>query len=672
MKTYSHVSVIMISRNEEQSVRKVIEGIRQKVPGAEILLVDSSTDHTAEIAESLGARVIKQIPARGYGPAMKVAMLTPTRDIIVTLDCDNTYPIETIPTLIAKIEEGYDVVGTSRLSRGKPQHMPWMNYVANEFFNLLASAVFLRRIHDSQTGMRAYRRGVLHKITFWWEGRTIPGMPMHFGAKGNSLPVELFLKPMSLGYRCVEIPIRYDQRFGETKLDRLNSAQWAAIRIFTSRFANRRIALTWIVIIAIAFFHIHNLTVYSPHWGYDSVAHTQYMRYIAEERRLPATGMDTSLVDNPPLYYIVGALILKLFGNFKWVQFFSFGMYLLDVVLLYRLIRQAPAHRYLKTAVPIFFALLPISLNFGYMLLNYSLAFFLSIVMLYLMLQEVQRKQLNRNEVILLALLASAGMLTALVAFSTLVLLLIFLLFFPYVHWKKRLAWFAMVVLLVSVTLAPYYQYRLTTVYDCFFCTTHRSKTATVLWQTYPLKFYHGFPFQALREPFMPNHATEGLPLLLHQTLFGDYFDYLVSRRLSYEIPPIKDDYIHTGAHFIDAQKIRRLTWLNYIGIPIALLLIGSLIRGVLDAMRYLWKRRPEHLPAFLLTTGILLASAQFMIYILQYPNYVNIHAGYLFSAVFMLCALLTYQIRRKWTAAIVSIVLLLHSVSSYYTFFLI
>ena len=67
------ISVAMISRNEEAAVGRVIADIQGAVPGAEIVLVDSSTDKTAEIAERAGARVIRQVPPRGYGPAMQAA-----------------------------------------------------------------------------------------------------------------------------------------------------------------------------------------------------------------------------------------------------------------------------------------------------------------------------------------------------------------------------------------------------------------------------------------------------------------------------------------------------------------------------------------------------------------------------------------------------------------------
>src|SRR5262245_1727011 len=98
----NNLTVAMITMNEEKAIAKVIGDIRRVTPEAEILVVDSSKDRTAEIAEELGARVIKQFPPKGYGPAMDLALRSGTGKVVVTLDCDDTYPTEDIPRL-AKI-----------------------------------------------------------------------------------------------------------------------------------------------------------------------------------------------------------------------------------------------------------------------------------------------------------------------------------------------------------------------------------------------------------------------------------------------------------------------------------------------------------------------------------------------------------------------------------------
>jgi glycosyltransferase involved in cell wall biosynthesis len=220
---FGDVSVVMISRDEEAAIAGVLEGIHTHLPGAEVILVDSSADRTPAIAEENGARVLRQFPPRGYGPAMERALLEPERAIVVTLDCDGTYPADRLPELVARIRDGADLVGTSRIDGHRPAAMPWPNYLANKAFNVFATIVFMRRIRDVHSGMRAYRRTMLHSIR--WQ------------ADAPALPVELLLTPIRLGFRVQEVPIPYAERLGETTLDRLASTVWTLKRIVNSRFA---------------------------------------------------------------------------------------------------------------------------------------------------------------------------------------------------------------------------------------------------------------------------------------------------------------------------------------------------------------------------------------------------------------------------------------------------
>lgn len=216
------ISVVMITRNEEKAIAVVVGDIKKVVPEAEILIVDSSEDRTPEIAESLGVKVIRQYPPRGYNPAMYLALKSAKGEVIVTLDCDNTYPVEQIPILVNRIlKDNYDVVDTSRL-KTKPDKMPWINYLANFGFALLASILFCRRITDLHSGMRAYRKKIIDKI--------------EFDVAGTALPAELLLKTIRLGYRVDTVFIDYKERIGSSKLQPLSGAWWTLKKILNNRF----------------------------------------------------------------------------------------------------------------------------------------------------------------------------------------------------------------------------------------------------------------------------------------------------------------------------------------------------------------------------------------------------------------------------------------------------
>jgi glycosyltransferase involved in cell wall biosynthesis len=202
---FSDVSVVMGSRNEEKAIAKVIKGIQLAAKGqAEVIVVDGSTDKTPDIAEALGAKVVRQKP-QGYGVAMKAALMSASRNIIITVDCDDTYPIEQIPEFVQLIHEGYDVVSGSRIARDTKNMRP-LNKVGNRLFADITSFLYGISVSDVTTGMRAYRKEVIHSID-WTEN--------------VGLSAELLFRPALRGFKIIEIPIDYRPRIGETKLNPL-------------------------------------------------------------------------------------------------------------------------------------------------------------------------------------------------------------------------------------------------------------------------------------------------------------------------------------------------------------------------------------------------------------------------------------------------------------------
>jgi glycosyltransferase involved in cell wall biosynthesis len=201
--TFDDVAVVMGTYNEEQAIGTVLADIESVTDGrAEVVCVDGSSDRTPEIAREHGARVVEQDP-QGYGVAVREAVLTPDRPIVVTTDCDDTYPMERLPDFLAEMNDGADVVSGDRLYFGA-EEMPRLNRLGNELFALLASVLMDKRVHDTTTGMRAYRRELLHQIR-WTEN--------------TGLSAELLIRPLMRGYDVRERPIEYDERAGETKLD---------------------------------------------------------------------------------------------------------------------------------------------------------------------------------------------------------------------------------------------------------------------------------------------------------------------------------------------------------------------------------------------------------------------------------------------------------------------
>jgi len=213
------LTVGMLTMDEEESIEKMIGEIRAVAPDAKLLCVDSSKDRTPEIAARLGARVLRQIPPRGHGPAMERLMKTAAQssELLIYLDCDFTYPTRMIPIVRSLVEdEGYDVVNCAR-TREKPSAMPVPNYLANRGFAALAHAMHGVPTCDVHSGMRGYRTSVIRAFDF--------------DGEGDALPIDTLLFPAKCGYRVVELPIEYNERVGTSKLRKLAGTVWTLIRL---------------------------------------------------------------------------------------------------------------------------------------------------------------------------------------------------------------------------------------------------------------------------------------------------------------------------------------------------------------------------------------------------------------------------------------------------------
>ncbi|QAU13122.1 glycosyltransferase family 2 protein [Halorubrum sp. BOL3-1] len=201
--TFEDLSVVMGTYNEEEAIATVLEDADEVTDGkAEVVCVDGSSDRTPQIAREHGARVVEQEP-QGYGVAVREAISTPDRPVVVTTDCDDTYPMQALPEFLAAINDGADVVSGDRLYHGADA-MPAFNRFGNHAFAAVASLLMGERVHDTTTGMRAYRREVIESID-WTEN--------------TGLSAELLIRPLMRGHDVRERPIRYAERLGETKLD---------------------------------------------------------------------------------------------------------------------------------------------------------------------------------------------------------------------------------------------------------------------------------------------------------------------------------------------------------------------------------------------------------------------------------------------------------------------
>lgn len=149
------LSVILPARNEAAALGPLLEEIRRLLPEAEVIVVDDgSTDKTTAIVARHGAHAISHPYPKGNGAAVKTGTRTATGEILVFMDADGQHRPQDIPSLLAKLEEGYDMVVGARSMK---DHAGAHRGLANALFSHFASWMVNHRVEDLTSGFRAVR-----------------------------------------------------------------------------------------------------------------------------------------------------------------------------------------------------------------------------------------------------------------------------------------------------------------------------------------------------------------------------------------------------------------------------------------------------------------------------------------------------------------------------------
>ena len=199
------ISVVIPCHNEEEGIRSVLEQMPALVD--EVVVVDNaSTDRTAEVARAGGARVVYE-ERKGYGRAYKTGFAHARGDIIVTMDGDGTYPPDSIPLLLyVLVEERIDFMSARRWRKRSGESKSPIRLLGNAILSSTMMCLFFRFIIDSQSGMWVFRRDLLRK----------------FAPRSNSMALSEEIKILAFTHpelRCLEMPIYYGERIGESKLN---------------------------------------------------------------------------------------------------------------------------------------------------------------------------------------------------------------------------------------------------------------------------------------------------------------------------------------------------------------------------------------------------------------------------------------------------------------------
>jgi glycosyltransferase involved in cell wall biosynthesis len=192
------LSILMPCLNEARTLGTCISKAgaylaRQNFLGEIIVADNGSTDGSAEIAESLGARVVA-VPQRGYGNTLQTAIQAAHGKFVIMGDSDDSYDFGSLEGFVEKLQAGYDLVLGNRFEGGiEDGAMPPLHrYVGNPLLTVMGRFLYKSPVNDFYCGLRGFRREAILQL-----GLSSPGM---------EFALEMIVKSTIRGLRIAEVP----------------------------------------------------------------------------------------------------------------------------------------------------------------------------------------------------------------------------------------------------------------------------------------------------------------------------------------------------------------------------------------------------------------------------------------------------------------------------------
>lgn len=210
------ISIVIPAYNEERRLGASLAAVdayleRRGFGFAEILVVDDgSTDSTASVVERFGAehprvRLLRNPGNRGKGYSVRHGVLEAKGEWVLFTDADLSAPIEELEKLIAATcQQKADIaIGSRALDRSLiEEHQSFFRETAGRIFNLLLRLLTGLPFHDTQCGFKLYRREAAQEV---FRRQRLE----RFG-----FDAEVLYIARKLGYRCVEVPVRWSHSAG--------------------------------------------------------------------------------------------------------------------------------------------------------------------------------------------------------------------------------------------------------------------------------------------------------------------------------------------------------------------------------------------------------------------------------------------------------------------------
>ena len=198
------LSIIIPAKNEGAALGLLLGNLRGRYKDAEIIVVDDgSSDQTSDVVTAAGCRVVRHPYSKGNGAAIKTGARHASGQVLVFMDGDAQHRPEDIPRLLARLDEGYDMVVGARVSRKSQAGLH--RAAANGFYNRFASWMSGHEVMDLTSGFRVVKASLFKRFLY-----LLPN--------GFSYPTTITMSFFRSGYSVAYEPIEVDKRIGKSHI----------------------------------------------------------------------------------------------------------------------------------------------------------------------------------------------------------------------------------------------------------------------------------------------------------------------------------------------------------------------------------------------------------------------------------------------------------------------
>jgi dolichol-phosphate mannosyltransferase len=203
---------------EVENIEDALTRVREHAPSVDVLVLDdNSPDGTADLAEKVGKElgqidVLRRPEKKGLGEAYRAGFAVGIErdyDVLVQMDADLSHDAEALPTILATLEDGADlVIGSRYVPGGSVPHWPWHRRALSRWGNWYAGFMLACGVRDMTSGFRAYRRETLEAVDY-----------AGTRAVGYGFQIELAYRVARWGGKVLETPITFtDRERGHSKM----------------------------------------------------------------------------------------------------------------------------------------------------------------------------------------------------------------------------------------------------------------------------------------------------------------------------------------------------------------------------------------------------------------------------------------------------------------------